>query len=201
MTKIGSIYDEEVFRMPPLSMATIEHIGEAVLETLFPQALARPTPIDCRHLVETSLPANNINVYPARAVELGAREALTQPHEDGSIEILMTEEQFDALYQSGRASHRARATLLHEVGHAALHIPVIQKYRLGNRVALSRTARSSLAAFEDPEWQAWALGGCVLAPRRTILMLTEPTPASLSEAFAISESMASSHLKRLKMLR
>jgi hypothetical protein len=198
--------DEEVPPVPPLSMSAIEDVGEQLLEELVPAALREPTSIDLADWAEHKLGQYGIFVYPASSLELRDRLGATDPsdhHGDGSIQILIEEEHYDSLLGGGRVAHRARGTVLHELGHCVLHVPVVrERMKSPHSAALlsRRVRRDSIPPFKDPEWQAWALGGCIVAPRRTILMTSTVDPLELGEIFGISTAFMKAHLTRLRLI-
>ncbi|KFA91739.1 hypothetical protein Q664_20125 [Archangium violaceum Cb vi76] len=193
--------DDDTISMPPLNMATIESFGEAVLAEFFPEALKQPMPVDLLHLVDEVLPRYGIHVTPASAVEMGDNLGLTDPSGTLSIDVLLLDDLWDQLLVGGPIANRARATVAHELGHCILHVPVIRKRRASpyGQHLLARVAREEVPAFKCAEWQAWALGGCILAPRRTINMVSNPTVAKLANIYQISISMMQQHLRRLRI--
>ncbi len=54
-----------------------------------------------------------------------------------------------------------------------------------------------MPAFSDPEWQAWALAGAILMPRRTVAMLTDQSAHSVAATYHVSEKFAAVTLRRL----
>ncbi len=71
-----------------------------------------------------------------------------------------------------------RATIAHEIGHAILHIPTMQKMKQylklvqrqeNGRVRLYR--ESNILPYENPEWQAWHFAKAILMPRATLQKL------------------------------
>jgi hypothetical protein len=64
-----------------------------------------------------------------------------------------------------------------------------------------RVRRDAIKAFLDPEWQAWALAGAIVAPRRTITLVGNLDPCVLAEVYGMSVDFMRSHLKRLKLLQ
>jgi hypothetical protein len=63
---------------------------------------------------------------------------------------------------------------------------------------LPRARRESIRPFEDPEWQAWTLAGCILAPLRTLRMIESRVPWTLAPVYGVSEKMMESHLRRVQ---
>lgn len=190
---------EQVIRMPPLSKDTIARIAEAVLAVMCPEALETPTELDLARWVDLDLAERGIHVAPVTAHTLGDAEALTIPDREPGIEILLEQSRWDQLFEGGRRAHRARATVTHEFGHAILHVPTIRRRKSSafGEYFLARVSRGSMKAYEDPEWQAWAFAGYLLAPRRMVATLTDKSPANLSRKFGMSEEMAANHLRRL----
>lgn len=194
---------EKVPPMPPISMAKIEEIGNKALQLLCPEALDTPQALDFCKLVDLGLPKFHVHVYPAAEVELGDRLAATDPSGDRDINILLARDLYDSLFQGGRMAHRARATIAHELGHAILHVREVRervKYSQSG-LLLNRVRRDALRPYEDPEWQAWALGGCIVAPRQMVESTNAETIADLADIFGVSEGMMRSHVKRLRLAR
>jgi len=194
---------EPVIMMPAMSMAMIEEMGEAVLNQLSPEALQHPGALDVLNLVDFILPKYRINVYPADPADLQQEEGLTNPEGDGEVEILIRDEYWQQLEVGGRRANRARATVLHELSHAVLHVPVIRRRRRepNSEVLLRRVPAGSIKTFRNPEWQAWALAGCLAMPRRTLAMLDDASPSNVAGTYEMSEDFARGHLRRLKLLK
>jgi hypothetical protein len=197
------LLNEPVFEMPPISMARIENIGRGLLSLVQPDALTSAMPLDVLHTVEHVLPSLGIHVTPADPAELQDCEAATDPSGTGPVEILVAEPVWDSLVAGGRKANRARTTVMHEVAHAVLHVPVVRRRNAkpDRDQLLRRVSRSQLAPYRDPEWQAFALAGCTLAPRSTLepLVMAGHYSDSLAEIYGISSGMMSSHLRRLRL--
>ncbi len=191
--------DEMVFRMPAMSVRALEEVATVVLEEICPEALVTPMELDVLRLVEEVFPtpAININVYPASAVELGDREGATNPEEKGII--LIDEELWANLQRGGRRANRARATVMHEFSHEILHSPLVRRWmNLPNRdLLLNRVSRGSIPAYRDPEWQAWTLAGCLLAPRVTMQQVASMSVRHLADFYGVSDDMMRNHCRRL----
>jgi hypothetical protein len=193
---------EAVPPMPPLSMAIIEQVGVRMLEEFAPEMLQAAGPLDIVTLIDRTLPGYGVHFYPASAIELEDRMAATDPSGDRETIVLLRHDLYEELYEGGRAAHRARATVAHELAHVVLHVPVIRrrlKSPLGAHL-LNRVERRQLRAFEDPEWQAWALGGSLLMPRATVTKVQPFSVTEIGARYGVSEGMARSHLKRLRLL-
>jgi hypothetical protein len=191
--------------MPAISMALIEDIGEQTLEIIQPEALREPTRIDFAEWAEHRLGDFKIFVSPASVQEMRGRLGVTDPTDrgDGVIEILMEASHYDDLLRGGRRAHQARGTVVHEVGHTILHVPVMRRRIIaGNTALLNRKVRrDAIKPYRDPEWQAWALGGVIAAPRRTILQAGTLDPDDLAEIFGMSSRFMELHLERLRLRR
>jgi hypothetical protein len=188
--------------MPALSMSSIEQIANNFRTELIPELRSDPLPLPVLDLVDNRLSAYAIFCYPARHAELGSRHAATDAAGGPEINIIMEQELWDQLIDGGRRANRARATVAHELGHAVLHVPVMRR-RIASpnsEFLLSRVKRDSLEPYRDPEWQAWAIAGCILAPRAAIEAASASSVPELAAIFELSESMMRSHLKRLKLL-
>jgi hypothetical protein len=189
---------DTVLAVPPLSLKCVELLGETVVRQFQPSALDAPEPIDVRDWIDRRLPPYGVHVIPASPEELGGRAAMTYPAGRHESEILVQEWIFNDLEIEPRPNF-ARATMIHELAHAILHVPILRNLARApeHEAALVRVERTALPAFSDPEWQAWALAGAILMPCRTIPMLKEHSPRAIADAFLVSETFAAMRLKRL----
>ena len=198
---MSNIFAETVIAMPPLSLACLELLGETVVATFQPEALITPQPIRVREWMDDLLPRFGVHVMPASYEELGDHVAVTYAAGDSESEILVSAWIYENLADEERP-HFARATVIHELGHAILHVPLL-RHRGASSLdspASIRVERKRLRSESDPEWQAWALAGAILMPRRTIAMLPEATRSSVADAFYVSEKFAAARLERLARL-
>ena len=198
---MSNIFGETVIAMPPLSLACLELLGETVVGTFQPEALAMPQPIRVREWMDDLLPRFGVHVMPASYEELGDHVAVTYAAGESESEILVSPWIYDNLHDEERP-HFARATVIHELAHAILHVPILRA-RAGTPAVSAdnlRVERKRLREESDPEWQAWALAGAILMPRRTIAMLPEPSRGAVADAFFVSEKFASVRLERLARL-
>lgn len=180
-----------VIPVPPLSKADIARIASVTLERFEPEALLRPRPVNVIKLVDHTLPAHNIDVYPATASELPGQEAHTQPFTRNPT-VLIREDQWAYLMRGGGSGLRARATVAHELGHVVLHVPVLRRHLSSPEGALqlNRVDPAKVKTYADPEWQAWCFAGAFLVPPRTLAMLDSITPERVAETYHVSERFA-----------
>lgn len=179
--------------MPGLSMACVETLAETVLGVFQPSALVAPEPIDVAGWVDNILPRFGIHVLPAADDELRDCAAITYPTGEAESEILVAEWIWHDLAHDAHPVF-ARATVMHELGHAILHVPIMRT--IVDPQPLPESG-ATLPAFNDPEWQAWALAGAILMPRRTIAMLPDAAAQTVAAAYQVSEQFAAVHLRRL----
>jgi Zn-dependent peptidase ImmA (M78 family) len=114
------------------------------------------------------------------------------------------EDLWHALAEGGRRANRARSTIIHELAHVILHVQVLREAKkVQTREALlnRRAPRGELKPFRDPEWQAHALCGCILAPLRHIEMLKARGLGvdAMADELKVSSSFLKSRLRRLKI--
>jgi Zn-dependent peptidase ImmA (M78 family) len=197
---MSDIFGETVIAMPPISLGYLETLGEAVVATFQPDALCGPQPIKVREWIDDLLPRFGIHVMPASYEELGERVAVTYAAANAQSEILVSPWIYDNLADEERP-HFARSTVIHELAHAILHVPLLRNRSEGSREITKRLDRRQLAEASDPEWQAWAMAGAILMPRRTIAMLPDRSPRSVADAFFVSQKFAEVRLERLAVLR
>lgn len=191
---MSSITREPALMMPGLSMACLEALGISVLRIFQPSALRSPEPIDLVGWIDRLLPRLGVHVAPAGESELGDCAAITIASSNFECEILVREWIWNDLANETRPNF-ARATVMHELAHAILHVPI----QRGGTSMEPVQPGATMPAFRDPEWQAWALAGCILMPRPTIAMLAKVDAASVAEAYIVSAQFAHAHLKRLKI--
>jgi IrrE N-terminal-like domain len=196
---MSDFFGETVFAMPPLSLEYLEALGETVVSTLQPEALLTPQPIKVREWIDDLLPRFGIHVMPASYEELGERVAATYAAADAESEILVSPWIYENLADEERP-HFARSTVIHELAHAILHVPLLRNRSDGCGELTTRLDRRRLAEASDPEWQAWALAGAILMPRRTIAMLPDRSPRSVADVFFVSQKFAEVRLERLEVL-
>lgn len=197
----GTFLDELVVAMPPIRMATIEMLAETFLAGYAPEVLERPAALDVKVLIETKFQEDGIHVVPASYEELGDRHGATDPTGKREINILLSEQLWNDLFFQGHRERMARSTVMHEFSHALLHVQIMRR-RLttaGRQHLLSRQARGTLPAYCDPEWQAWALCGALMMPKRTLLMIADRPLAEIAAIYQVSEPFVTQRAKRLRL--
>jgi hypothetical protein len=193
---MSNIARDGALMMPGLSMACLEALGASALGVFQPSALQAPEPIDIVGWIDRILPRFGVHVTPTGESELGDCAALTIPSGDFECEILIREWMWNDLANETRPNF-ARATVMHELAHAILHVPTLR-----GAASLEQAEPGTIVpAFRDPEWQAWALAGSILMPRKTLAMLTKPDPVAVADAYIVSAQFAQAHLKRLKIIQ
>lgn len=189
---------EMVPRVEAKSLWDLERSAERFLEEWQPEMLRRPEALDVRGLIRY-LPDYDVTISPATADELGECEAVTRFDDYPEIEILVLEDQWHAVYERAFLTHRARATISHELGHAILHADQLHEaFTSRNAIGLTTYRRSDIEAYRDPEWQAWAWAGFLMMPRRILRDLDSLNPEYVSEVYDVSPEMARYYLRMLE---
>jgi hypothetical protein len=186
--------------MPPLRILDIERVS-AEFSTLLGLHDGGVLRIDWIPLIDFDLPKIGIHVYAVDPADIDGDEGATDPAGTGSIDVLLRQDIFDALHDPGPGGNRARATFPHELGHCVLHVGRLRKYRSHLRpdTLLRRVSRGSIPAYADPEWQAWTMAGCLVAPRELLQRLLHLTEDEIARRFGISVAFLQQHLRRLKL--
>ena len=199
---MSSLGGQKTVVMPPTTMAAIEEVANEFLAMLAPEMLTAPMALDVVRLIEHDLPSHGIHVVPASATEmqdcLGVTDCLSSPTE---ITILLREDEWSDLFRDDGRANQPRATVGHELGHTVLHAKEMRKHAASGDVEklLPRHDCNAVPSYMDAEWQAFAFAGCILAPRRTIEMVEDPTIRKLAAVYRVSVSLMQKHLGRLKL--
>lgn len=198
---MNRFWEGKVVIMPPVSTAKLERQGIEFLRKVAPSHLSMPRVLDVLDIVENILPYTlGIRTYPASPEELGPREGATDPTSDEGTDILILNSLWNDLLGGGRQANRARATIMHEIAHAYLHAPIVRRVLASaTKPILPRARREEIPVYQDPEWQAWTLAGCMIMPSKTLLMLDDLSPRNVGEIYGVSESFATAHLRRSKI--
>ncbi|HEY6419354.1 MAG TPA: ImmA/IrrE family metallo-endopeptidase [Candidatus Binataceae bacterium] len=196
---MSNLLGEMVVAMPPMSMRCLETLAEAVVRQFQPSALLTPEPIALADWVDRLLPPFGVHVSPAHSEELDGRVAATYPSGDAESEILVLEYIWHEIANDPRA-YFSKATVMHEIAHAILHVPVLRQMSRApeSEFALAPVHRAAIPAYADPEWQAWTLAGAIMMPRLTLAMLDDRSSAAVGAAYQVSEKFAAVRLKRLQ---
>lgn len=193
-----------VQRVRPLSMKQIERTATAALEMFAPSHLQEPGRLDVGHLVDYEFQKFGVHVSPGSYEELqgAGLEGYTDPRGE-EIQILISEEQWSDLFDGGARANRPRATVIHELGHAVLHVPMYKELESLRKkkpqlVAARKDRRGDLKPYEDPEWQAWAFAGCFLVPRQTLVRVDGWPRTKIARTYGVSTKLLDYHIRRLR---
>lgn len=194
-----SFGSELVPSMPAISMAALERVGHELNQLLGIDFSGGPHPIDWPHLITHVLPKHGIHVSPVDPAEIDGDEGATDSAGTGPVNVLLRHDIYDGLYDPGRGGNRSRATMPHELGHCILHVDRIRRFRAHQRDGALLRRRADLKAYCDPEWQAWGLAGCIVAPR-SLLTSSRMSCDRLAAKLGISGAFLRTHMARLKMV-
>lgn len=198
---MSSFLNERVPRVSPLSLRAIETLADLCVADFAPLRLCTAGPQDMIAFTDDYLRDKGILFYPATATELPHQHASTDPAGNGPIVVLLREETFEKLGESGPAANHARSTATHESGHAILHVPYIRRVRSLSPVSgtLNRVERQRIPAFEDPEWQAWVWARGFLMPRRAFRAVAHLPEHQIARLFNVSEALVRQRKRDLRM--
>lgn len=179
----------------PTSKRKLQSIGQSFLRQHQPERLSTPGMLDWDRL-EKSLARRGTHLYPAPITQ--PEEGLTYLH-DGQIMITIWEHFYDALFEGGPDSVRANATAAHEVSHSVLHRGLLE---LDRQVpgGLPRLDQRDIPPCKCPEWQAFCLAGCILAPPHLLEGLRHDRDhARVGRLFGMSGGFMRNHRRRYSM--
>lgn len=175
-------------RVGPQSYGAIEEAAASVRRIVNPELNAAGQ-VSGEHLFER---IDSIRVrgtpltYGVKdAEEIGNTEALTSylPDSDRVAIFLATR-----VYQALCAGQpRALFTLIHELGHAVLHLPFLKVARM---LPHGLARGGSHPTYEDSEWQADAFAAAFLMPASEIDERRLRTPEQVQETFGVSQAAA-----------
>lgn len=191
--------DDSAIWMPMRTMAQMELLGQHLGASLGLDFSTGPSRIDWPDVVDRVLPRIGIHVYPVHPAEIDGDEGATDPKGGPEINVLLAEHVYAALRDPSPRGNRARATVAHEISHAVLHVPVIRRqlHNTSGELLLRRVRQDRLPKEHDPEWQAWALAGCLVAPRDAIVGYESRGVERLARDFGVSPAFLNAHLGRL----
>ena len=131
------------------------------------------------HILPILIPDFQLEIVPKE--EMGNKHGETYP----SKNLIRIRE--DVYINAVEGNGRDRLTIAHEIGHLLLHDD--------DSIALCRLEpNEKLKRYEDPEWQADAFGGELLAPSYLIQGLTS---AEVQVKCGVSEAAANVQLRTL----
>ncbi len=138
-------------------------------------------PIVC--FLENVLPI----LFPDFQLEIVSRAEMGNKHGETYPSKNLIRIREDVYLNAVNGNGRDRLTIAHEIGHLLLHDDA--------SIALCRLeANEKLKAYEDPEWQADAFGGELLAPSYLIKGLESE---EIQEKCGVSEAAANVQLRTL----
>ncbi|WP_439835929.1 ImmA/IrrE family metallo-endopeptidase [Aeromonas caviae] len=173
-----------IYRVPPLSRASIRELALTVRQVLGVDSLHFPI----MQVLEFVLPSLEKDyVFEVGSLgDMGSNHGLTYPE---SKTIILREDVYEkALAGSGRD----RMTAAHELGHLLLH----------SNVALARAdGMKDIKIYESSEWQANCFGGELLIPashRSEIVMMDV---SKIAERCEVSLEAAEKQFKEMRKLQ
>lgn len=169
------------FKADPLSRETIRHFVRLLKRKVgLEYELYFPILPFVENVLPVLIPDFQFEVVPR--FEMGGKHGETYPNKN----LIKIRE--DVYLRAASGEGRDRLTIAHEVGHLFLHED--------DAIALCRLApEEQLKPFEDPEWQADAFGGELLASSYLIKSMTVP---EVQEKCGVSSSAAYIQLSALR---
>lgn len=190
--------------VPPLKTHIIEQRALRFLKEYSPDTLSRDKPAPVDRFFEFVIPnVTGINTSYTSLQNLGVEaEGYTNARQRLSIVDQRLADDF-----SERGRRRFRATVGHEIGHCILHVPLRQWQRSLQIVGKGmKRERNDLAAFEDPEWQAWRYCHALCMPASVVQKMTgrygtgESGIRALMERFDVNRTFVQTRLRMLKII-
>ncbi|WP_277287666.1 ImmA/IrrE family metallo-endopeptidase [Veillonella montpellierensis] len=163
-------------KVSPRSLRDIRRIARNVREILGYETDGR---IDIVRLLEHRLGRIGLEYEIKLASEMGSKHGETYLDQD---KILIRE---DVYNNACKGSGRDRLTIAHEIGHFILH--------RASDISLARDTDEEVKPFEDPEWQANAFAGELLAPYEFV---KGKNVFDVSKIYGVSEKAASIQCNR-----
>jgi len=187
------------FEVPPLSVAAIAQRAHGFLGLLKADNLDRVCPLDIHRLID-DVARVGIDVYATEDAELPLSDAETQHGADGRTHILVRKSVFEGSLGADGFSHRPRATICHELGHAVLHGRLLARSAMTG-VPLPPLVRTKAGELErSAEEQAWAFAGVLLMPIPALKTVRDQAREHLSGLFRVSPDLAGRHVARVRSL-
>ncbi len=166
-------------KVSPHSYATLEQVAQQ-LRGMLPRKPGEQFMLDCKTILEKTLPIAGFNLHVADIDELDECAAFTIP--DQGL-IVFREDIYSQLHND---QVFGRSTVIHETSHIVLR----------HAAKLHRGATMGNHKFyEDSEWQAKALTAAIMMPMAACKIVH--SPHELAEICLTSEESATYRLKRL----
>lgn len=185
-----------------LTAVEIDKKAEELVERLYPSAWAGNMPVPVDHFFEIVIPNQfGIRTMYTNLQQFGiVAEGYTNAQQKLSLVDQGIADDFSA---TGR--RRLRSTAGHEGGHCILHVPLAtwqQSLQLAGKGMMRE--RSTLRAYEDPEWQAWRFCLAFCMPSHLTRAMVEKVGTGYQGMLAMADyfDMNMSFIKaRLRSLR
>ncbi|WXL27734.1 ImmA/IrrE family metallo-endopeptidase [Ectopseudomonas mendocina] len=162
------------------SYASLEEVADGIRGAL-PLQQGQPFNLDCKRILEKTLPQAGFNYKIVESVDLDECAAFTIPE----MELVVFREDIYEMLQ--RDNVFGRSTVVHEMAHIVLK----------HAVTLSRGAQLGKHKFyEDSEWQAKALTAAIMMPIQACREAAGK-PAVLAEMCGTSVQSATFRLDNL----
>lgn len=190
---------KKVTRVPPLSREAIETFSMNLLRKLQPEVFRDEIPVQIDAIYELYIPTEyKIETGYTDLTHLGS-EILG--YTDASrrrsfVEGSLVDTDDSVLLRRGRA------TIGHESGHCLQHVNVLNQFQsmlADEGLKLHRAERSTLKAYEDPEWQAWEFARACLMPRILVMKYYDKGYSlhDMAEIFDVNPSFMEVRLRKL----
>lgn len=194
---------ERVIPVPPTSTRKILERAYEFLDEFEPDRIHAPGILDYDKLINVELPRKKIDVYPVEPDEIPGAEGQTSVSRDAParLEILILDDYYEALSFQNSSTVRARSTIIHEVGHAVLHGPLLRRMeKLGPKARkdILHQIMQNVPAYRHPEWQAWMFTGALLMPPSALSTMRGCSAREIADEFGTSVEMVKSHINRLR---
>lgn len=135
------------------SAPEIDKKAEELVRNLYPDAWVGKIPVPVDHFFEIAIP----RLFGIRTMYTPLQQygIIAEGYTNAQQKLSLVDQSIaDDFSATGR--RRLRSTAGHEGGHCILHVPLNtwqQSLQLAGKGMMRE--RSTLRAFEDPEWQAW----------------------------------------------
>ncbi len=191
--------------VPPMKSSAIEKKAEALLHYFYPNELRQLLPIPVDHFFELIIPSI-IENFKTSYTDLQMLGICAEGYTNAEQRISIVDKSL-ADDTSKKGWRRFRATVGHEAGHCILHVP-LRRWQaslslLGRGM---KRERSTMKAYEDPEWQAWrfahafCMPACQVKKAVSLYGVDSKGIISLVDLFDMNKSFVVTRLKMLKLL-